>query len=49
MPKKFNKTLWVKRDGYLLIERADGVPPPHASTTGVCALSLACTLVLLLF
>jgi len=25
MPKKFNRTLWVKRDGFLLIERADGV------------------------
>uniref|UniRef100_A0A7S3VQX6 S1-like domain-containing protein n=1 Tax=Dunaliella tertiolecta TaxID=3047 RepID=A0A7S3VQX6_DUNTE len=37
MPKKFNRTLWVKRDGFLLIERADGVPPlqPSASPSGV--------------
>ncbi|KAF5827458.1 hypothetical protein DUNSADRAFT_619 [Dunaliella salina] len=44
MPKKFNRTLWVKRDGFLLIERADGVPPLQPSApAGVEQSSIACT------
>lgn len=32
MPKKFNRTLWVKRDGFLLIERKED--EPHACVSG---------------
>lgn len=31
MPKKFNRTLWVKRDGFLLIERAEGIAASASS------------------